>query len=274
MSAYRLAIVDDEPSIRRGLSLVPWAELGFEVAGLFADGRDAIAYMEGSAVDVVLTDVRMNHVSGIELAEWAFTHRPEVQLVILSGYSEFAYAKAAIRFRVVRYLLKPTNPDELMSAFREIKRSLDERGRLTRIEKLLTEVDEENKSERQTAQELVRHMDDALIEDQWIERIESFLCAPEHAGASIAEIASALNMSVSHLSRAFKQKTGEKFSTYVILHRMIVAKKLLAETADKVQDIGCAVGYWDVRHFIKVFNAHTGMNPSEYRKQARLKGQP
>lgn len=268
MGAYRLAIVDDEPSIRRGLSLMPWAEMGYEVVGLFADGRDAIAYMDKSAVDAVLTDIRMTHVSGIELAEWVHNHRPGVQLVILSGYSEFQYAKDAIRFRAIRYLLKPTDPDELKQVFLEIRRSLDDKEGLRRIERLLGELDGEACSERQAAEQVLRHLKDEHMDDATVARVEQFLARPEHRGASLNEIADALGISASHLSRLFKQKTGENFSTFIVRHRVSEAKKLLAGTDDKVQDIGRAVGYWDVRHFIRVFNSQVGMTPSEYRRHA------
>lgn len=269
MTAYRLAIVDDEPSIRRGLSLLPWADMGYEIVGLFPDGRDAIAYMENSSVDVVLTDICMTHVSGIALAEWVCAHRPGVRLVILSGYSEFQYAKAAIRYQAVRYLLKPTDPDELSGVFREIKHSLDAQEQLLRIQQLMTQVQSEQESEQETARKVLSHMDDQRYADRMIDKLVTFLDAPGHGGASLTEIADALGISASHLSRLFKQRAGENFSTYIIRHRISAAQKLLLETDGRVQDIGKAVGYWDIRHFIKIFNSQTGMSPSEYRKKLR-----
>ncbi|NLG24665.1 MAG: helix-turn-helix domain-containing protein [Clostridiales bacterium] len=272
MSAYRLAIVDDEPSIRRGLSLMPWAEMGYEVAGLFPDGREAIEYMEKSAVDAVLTDIRMTHVSGIELAEWVHAHRPGVVVVILSGYSEFQYAQDAMRYRAVRYLLKPTDPDELRQVFSELRQALDEEGRLRRISRLMLEIDgarqaERQSAERQSAERMARQIEDGRADDLTVAAVERLLSQPEHLGASLSEIADALGMSASHLSRLFKQKTGENFSTFIVRHRVSQARRLLAETDQKVRDIGRAVGYWDVRHFIRVFSAQTGMSPTEYRRR-------
>ena len=124
---YKLVIVEDEDHIRQSLErLIPWQELGFQVADTFADGSDALAYLTENPCDVVLTDILMSRMSGLELTQRLHEIHPQVKIVILSGHSDFAYAQQAIRYNVVRYLVKPLDEDELMDVFKGIKTQLDE----------------------------------------------------------------------------------------------------------------------------------------------------
>jgi two-component system, response regulator YesN len=123
MEAFgRLIIVDDEAIIREGLrDMVDWPSLGFEVAGCFEDGREAIDFLADHPVDVVLTDIMMDEVTGIDIARHIHEHDPGIRIVLLSGYRDFAFAQQAIEFHVFRYLLKPVDFDELAGLFTEIR---------------------------------------------------------------------------------------------------------------------------------------------------------
>jgi two-component system, response regulator YesN len=111
----KVLIVDDEPIICQGLmQTVPWRELGAEVVGEASDGEEAIELMESHEVDLVLSDVKMPLMDGLQLAEYISIHLPDVRMVLISGYDEFEYAKRAMRLGVKDYLLKPVDIDELM----------------------------------------------------------------------------------------------------------------------------------------------------------------
>jgi two-component system, response regulator YesN len=119
---YSLAIVDDEPAIRRGLTRhIDWASMGFEVAESFEDGEDAISYLAHHHVDVIISDVRMSVVSGLTLAETIHEQGLPTEVVLLSGYKDFEYARSAMRSGVHCYLLKPTTEDELREVFAELR---------------------------------------------------------------------------------------------------------------------------------------------------------
>lgn len=123
---YKLAIVDDEDAIRNGLaSIVPWSELGFEVVDTFEDGRDIIEYLKFRDVDIILTDIMMSHLHGLDVARWVHENRPDIQVVVLSGYSDFLFAQKAIKYGVKQYLLKPTKINELKESFTNIRTQLD-----------------------------------------------------------------------------------------------------------------------------------------------------
>ena len=82
---FKFIIVDDEKIIRSGLAKsFDWSSIGFEPVEQFEDGKEAIEYLKNNAVDVVLTDVRMYEVSGIELAKYVFDHHPQTKVVIIS----------------------------------------------------------------------------------------------------------------------------------------------------------------------------------------------
>ena len=106
----RLIIVDDEKIIRESIrSLIDWESLGIEVVGVCKNGLEAYDAILDSYPDIVLTDIKMPGLSGLELIEKLNDTRENIQFIILSGYSEFEYAKQARRFGIRHYLLKPCN---------------------------------------------------------------------------------------------------------------------------------------------------------------------
>ena len=120
MAAWKLLIADDEPIVRHGLeNSVNWDSLGFIVTGVFSCGRDVIRYLEENTADVILSDIRMQDGSGLDLAEWVNTHRPQIDIVLLTGYTDYEAAKKAVNYGVVKYLInKPLSMEELRNAFR------------------------------------------------------------------------------------------------------------------------------------------------------------
>lgn len=110
----RMIIVDDEPIICEGLKMtIDWEQLGVEVAGVAYDGKQALEIVESEPIDIVLSDIRMDGMDGLELAEQLRNLYPSISIVIISGYDDFDYARRAMRLGVIDYLLKPVNIDEL-----------------------------------------------------------------------------------------------------------------------------------------------------------------
>ncbi len=123
---YQLIIVDDEKAIRKGIrDYIDWNSMGFEVVATFEDGKEALEYMSRHSVDVVLTDIEMAEISGLELSRQIREQKCSTKVVIISGYKEFEYARKAVEYGVEHYLLKPIKMDEVKDVFIKIADSLD-----------------------------------------------------------------------------------------------------------------------------------------------------
>ena len=123
---YRLIIADDEENIRNGMAnSLPWRDWGFEVVALCASGQEVLDRMAACRPDVVLSDIRMPGMDGVELMQRLSREYPQVKIVILSGYSDFKYLNMSIRSHVAEYLLKPTDIDDFEDAFRRLKAAMD-----------------------------------------------------------------------------------------------------------------------------------------------------
>ena len=123
---FKLVIVEDEDNIRHSLqSYIPWEQIGFQVVGAFADGSDALAYLQENPCDAVLTDILMSRMSGLEMIGKLYQIHPEIKVVILSGHSDFSYARQAIEYKVSHYLVKPVDEEELISVFSSLRDELE-----------------------------------------------------------------------------------------------------------------------------------------------------
>lgn len=124
---YKALLVDDEILIRERISKrIPWEELGYELIATCADGKEAIDMIEQQPIDLVLTDICMPYVDGLELAKYIHSHHKAIKMVIITGYDEFGYAKRAVEYHVFSYVLKPITAEELIQTLKEVKLLLDE----------------------------------------------------------------------------------------------------------------------------------------------------
>jgi two-component system response regulator YesN len=124
---YKLLIVEDEEAIREGIIKgMDWQSMGFEVAGAASNGLEAIESVNSNPPDLILTDIRMPQMDGLELIEKTRLLYPDIRFVVLSGYSDFEYVQTALKNKVVDYLLKPTDIKEFETTFQRISRELDE----------------------------------------------------------------------------------------------------------------------------------------------------
>ena len=126
MEEYRVLLVDDEEDIRVGISRkMDWAALGFSLVGEAENGREALELAETLEPDVVLTDIKMPFMDGLELCRILTERLPAAKFVVFSGFDEFEYAKQAIRMNVFEYILKPISAAELEGVLRRLRERLD-----------------------------------------------------------------------------------------------------------------------------------------------------
>ena len=125
---YTVLVVEDEENQRRALiDRVQWEKAGFTVVGEAENGAEALDKVELLEPDLILTDIRMPLITGLELAARVREMRPATQIVILSGYDSFEYARTAINYNIISYLLKPISSAELSEELFDIHRRMEER---------------------------------------------------------------------------------------------------------------------------------------------------
>lgn len=123
---YTVLVVDDEEEIREGIiRKIEWERYGFQIVGSAGNGSDALEIAENLQPDVVMTDVMMPFMDGLELGERIIRINPEVKLLVFSGADEFEYAQKALRIQAVEYILKPIDARELGETLTKIKETLD-----------------------------------------------------------------------------------------------------------------------------------------------------
>lgn len=127
---YTVVVADDEEELRRALvRRVDWESVGFQVVGEAENGAEALELVEKLEPDLLLTDVQMPFVNGIELARQVREIRPNIHIAFLSGYDEFSYAQQAIQYNIISYILKPISSSEMAAEMAKIKDKIDEKFR-------------------------------------------------------------------------------------------------------------------------------------------------
>lgn len=123
---YTVVVADDEEELREAVcTMIPWQEYGFCLVGSAGNGLDALQLVEKHEPDLLLTDIRMPFISGIELARQVRELWPATSIAFLSGYDDFEYAKQAIQYNIISYMLKPLTVSGLVEELRMIRRKID-----------------------------------------------------------------------------------------------------------------------------------------------------
>jgi two-component system response regulator YesN len=128
MGNYKVVIIDDEPWTREVIkTLANWETLGLEVAGEASDGEYGLELIRLTAPDIILTDVKMPHLNGIELIDTLRKENNNTPVIFISGYDDYTYIRSALKLDAVDYLLKPIKPEELNNQLSNCVKLLAER---------------------------------------------------------------------------------------------------------------------------------------------------
>lgn len=134
--SYRLLIVDDEPIVRNGLMSFEWGKYGFEAVHACENGRAALEWLTCNRADLVLTDIKMPGINGVELSGKIQELYPDTLVVLLTGYSDFKFAQQAIRTGVFDYLLKPAEDSDIENMLVKARQALQEIGEKQKLPNL------------------------------------------------------------------------------------------------------------------------------------------
>jgi two-component system response regulator YesN len=268
----KVIIAEDEKAIREGLvATVPWASIGFEVVGSAGNGQAALELAEREKPAVVITDIRMPKMDGIQLLRELKARLPRAKVVILSGYDEFSYAQQAIKHGASDFLVKPVNVDEVVDAMRRIKTVLLEElidSPPPSIQAQASESLAAGLAAGTAGTELAGASSPTSADDhRLIRQAEDFIAKNYRRDISVKEVADLVGLSPNYFSHLFKKTTGASFTEYVNAVRVAQARRLLAESDLKIYEIAETVGYTDYKYFSAVFTKLAGASPTRYRPE-------
>lgn len=228
-----MLIVDDELHIREGLkNCIDWNCYGIDEVEAARSGAEALELTARQHYDLIITDIKMPKMDGLELTREILRVNPEAKIILLTGYAEFEYARQAIRMGVVSYLLKPVDIEELTSL----------------IEGLTAKSKDESHFMKQAK---------TFIRSNYMKQI------------TIQDIARALDKNASYFSHLFKKEEGISCTDYLTNVRIEKAKDLLTTTNLLTYEISEKVGFTEYRYFSRQFKKSTGVSPSDYRNSRR-----
>lgn len=253
---YKVAIIDDEPLIVEGLSkTMAWEKWGCTVAGMASDGTEGMELIRSKKPDIVITDINMPKMDGLKMIAGLKSEFPDMQLIILTGYREFEYARQAIALGVCRFLLKPSKMNELEEAIETVTQRLDLRNTpaLSGPEDMPASEEAENPEENSEANSFIVKNALEYIRENSQEKLR------------LADVADQVYVSQWHLSKLLNKHTGKNFSDLLNGSRIDRSKELLKDPSLRICDVAEMVGFQDLAHFSRVFKKLEGMSAGEYR---------
>lgn len=217
-----------------------------ECAGTAADGEEAVELVERHLPDLLITDIKMPVLGGLELVERIRRTNPELRVIIVSGYSEFEYARRAIELGVDDYLLKPVDVENLREILRRVR---------IRLEASADAVDAE------FGLDMI-----GVRETELARMAEVYLRENYRRPYSLERLASSFGCKPAYLLRLYRKVTGRTPTQDLIRLRIEKARRLLAGHPHlEIKQVAAAVGYDDALYFSRLFKKETGLNPSAFK---------
>ncbi|MDU4961882.1 MAG: helix-turn-helix domain-containing protein [Sporomusaceae bacterium] len=250
---YKVVIVEDEDIIRKGIIfMVDWLKAGCVVAGEAADGEEGLARIREVQPDIVITDVKMPVKDGLQMLE-ASIDSFGYEAIIISGYSEFAYAKKAISLNVTEYLLKPIDFDHLYRTLEKLTAKIA--------------VKRQWRAYLQTQKNSAVLPDPALLSEtkcKYTGKMLAYIQTFYREKISIADLSRQFRRSGTYLNAKFKKETGCTFNDFLNRYRVLQAVDLLQQGGLRMYEIAEAVGFQDYKYFIQVFKKYIGCSPGKF----------
>lgn len=252
---YNLLVVEDESLIRRGIrAFIDFEGLGIGECFEAGDGEEALNIINTQRIDLILADINMPKMNGLDFCRLAKERDPSVKIAILTGYDYLDYAIRAIKVGVDDYVLKPLSRNDvqkLLFNLVEKKKAADSFIAVRQAVDKLT-VDAGGEAGQNIRTQMADVMEERLSD----------------SGFSLSSMAAELGYNQSYLSTLFKRCFGETFRDYLLNLRLERAKILLLSTQMKNYEIAGAVGIDDPNYFSVCFRRKYNQTPKEFRTEA------
>lgn len=253
-----LLIADDEMVIRRGLQSLDWASIGISEVYTVQNGVEAQELLLSTPIDLAILDIRMPGVTGLELAAMVKEKSMDTAVVLLTGFSDFEYAREALRAGVYEYMLKPLRPREILNTMEDVIRRLERK----RYQAQLVREHEATLGSFDTvAQVHNRFPQTSKIMSEMLTHMASHFDQP----ITLSTIAEEYHFSINYVSKMFKRETNYSFTEILTAIRMMNATRQLLEDV-RVNQVSTQVGFSDQRYFSQVFRKTFGCPPSKFKE--------
>lgn len=239
---YNVIFIDDEPwSAIDAQQSIKWEDYGFTVTKYLSDPKVAIDVICSEQPALCITDICMPNINGLELIRHCLNEGVSTKFILLSGYTEFEYAREAVKLGVLDYWLKPINPNEVHKKLESVSRVLSN----TTTDLLIDDLSDD--------------FNDIL----------SYLHENYHQKILLQELADTFGFNKNYLCSLFSNRLGVTFVQYLNEIRIQKACELLASSDLPVAEIGELCGIPDPAYFNKVFKKFTGNTPSKYKEHRK-----
>ncbi len=245
---YSIMIADDQKAICDSLlSFLKHEFPSLYCLGTYYNGNDLFHALTEQLPDILITDIRMPGRSGLEICQYIRGHSKTTQIILISGYQEFEYARTALEYQVLQYLVKPYSTKKL---FRAIQYAISNLEQFEKSKPVLADYDS--------------------IPGAIKAYIEKSFAYPE---LSTSYIASTFNLSNNYANDLFRKQYNMTITEYVNDYRIKKACEMLSSSSTaSLEEISIATGYNSQAYFNRVFKNHMGVTPSEYRRGKKHNG--
>lgn len=251
----KILLVDDEIVALNALKKrVDWVKYNFTDVMTAQDAAAAKEILKETHVELVLCDIEMPGENGLELVKEIKETYPDTECVMVTCHADFDYVKTTMKYKVLDYILKPIDYDELNSLLMQFMEEHDKRQQDMKISQLVKKKSEERKDEN-------------IFSEDRLEIVKKYIEEHIQEKIYVEDLANLIHVNEQYFMRIFKRKTGQSVTEYITERRIFLASSLLKDTDYSINFIADCSGCENSSYFTKLFKKCTGFTPREYRAQ-------
>ena len=260
----KMVVADDEIlTLQLMEKIIDWKSKGIEIAGLAQNGKEALELVNNECPDILITDIKMPQIDGLELIKQIRNRNSSLKIVIISAYSEFEYAQRALSYGVSGYLLKPLDEDKLENMINTIISEITKK-KLQDQNYEYIDMNNPNASVINTATGHTSSVNEKE-NNRLIQKAKEYINKNYDKNITLETICDSISVSKNYFCYLFKKVMGISIWDYLTHMRVEKAKELLKQTDLKNYEISYKVGYENPSYFTKTFKKLTGLTPQEFR---------
>ena len=255
----KVLLVDDEfPTLEFLENALDWEGMGIKAVRTAMDGEEALREIESDCPDILITDIRMSKMDGLELVKIIRETNSSMKIIILSAFGEFEYAQSAIKYDVAGYILKPIDEEELSELILQV---------IEQIKSIQAKNDKYSE-----AMSLFNNLAGNSVQtyeegNSLVKEAKNYISSKYNTNITLDEICNHIAISKNYFCYLFKRETSQSIWDYLTDIRIEKAKELLKKIDTKAYEVSFNVGYENPNYFTKIFKIRTGMTPQEYRSR-------